>query len=439
MRTAAPPPPATGRRGSGDFRLFWCANTTDTLGTQTSGLALPLLLLALGESPAVVGTVAGVAMGLGILVGPFAAVLADRGARKRVMVLCALASAGAMGSVAAAAALDRLTLGHLLAALLAERTATACQEAAAAGTVAAVVPPDRYPHAVSRLQAGEQLALVAGPVLGGVLFQLSRWLPFLADAVSYAVSALCVSAMRSDLRPADGRGGAGDPKRPADGPSTGRPEGSEGAAPGTAPRGRALLVELGAGLSLARRTPLLRLVLLWSVVMSGVLSALGFGTIFTLRGAGAGGVTVGAVLAVAGAAGLAGALAAPRLARALPGARLVVTVTCLLVPLAALLAATGRVWVYGLLFGAIALLLPGATVVLQARAVRVIPPRLQARTGTVLTTATGLSAALAPVAAGALASLGGAVWVPLGCAAVLAALAVRTAAVAPRLLRRGTP
>lgn len=418
MRTEAPPPPEAGRRGTGDFRLYWCANTTDALGTQISGLALPLLLLALGESPAVVGTVAGAAMGLGILVGPFAAVLADRGARKRVMVLCALTSAGAMGSVAAAAALGRLTLGHLLAALLVERTATACQEAAAAGTVAAVVPVGRYPHAVSRVQAGEQLALVAGPVLGGVLFQLSRWLPFLADAVSYAVSAVCVSAMRSDLRP------------PPDSPA--------GTAPDAAPRGRALLAELGAGVSFARRTPLLRLVLLWSVVMSGVLSALAYGTIFTLRGAGAGGIAVGGVLAVAGAAGLAGALAAPRLARALPGARLVVAVTCLLVPLAALLAATSRVWAYGLLFGAIALLLPGATVVLQSRAIQVVPPRLQARTGTVLTTATGLSAAIAPVAAGATASLGGAVWVPLGCAAVLAGLASRTAAVAPGLLRRGT-
>ncbi|MCT2590810.1 MFS transporter [Streptomyces sp. N2-109] len=410
-----------------DFRRFWWAGTTDALGTQTSGLALPLLLLALGESPAVVGTVAGVSAGCGILAGPFAAVLADRGARRTVMVLAALTAATAMASVAAGTLLGDPPLWHLFAAVLVERTATSCQEAASAGTVAVIVPPDRYPQAVSRLQAGEQAGLVVGPALGGALFQLGRWLPFLADALSYLVSALCVAAMRSDLRPRRDGEASSESKRPSPAPRG-----------GLAAAGHGFLRELGAGAVFARRQPFLRFVLLWSTVMSVLLAALSYGTLFTLRDAGAAGGPIGAVLAVAGAAGLAGALLAPRLARALPGPRLVVTVSWLLVAPAVGLALTTRVWVSALLFGLISLLLPAAAVVLQSRAIQVTPQELQSRTGTVLATTTGLAAAAGPVAAGALEGSAGTGGTALSCAAVLALLALWSTTAAPRVLGKET-
>ncbi|MCF6524537.1 MFS transporter [Streptomyces sp. JJ36] len=406
----------------GDFRRFWWAGTADALGTQVSGLALPLLLLTLGTSPAVVGTVAGVSAGCGILAGPFAAVLADHGARRSVMVGAALVSAGAMASAAVGVLLGDPPLWLLVAAVLVERTATSCQEAASAGTVAALVPPGRYPRAVSRLQAGEQAGLVVGPALGGALFQLGRWLPFLADALSYLVSAFCVAAIRSDLGPR--RDGVPEPC------------GEPAPAGGFAAAGRGFLRELVAGAGLVRREPFLRFVLLWSAVMSLLLAALSYGTIFTLRDAGAAGGPVGAVLAVAGAAGLAGALLAPRLARALPRARLVIAVSWLMVVPTAGLGMTTRVWAYALLFGLISLLLPAAAVVLQSRAIEVTPQELQSRTGTVLGTATGLAAAAGPVAAGGLTGTAGTGGTALCCAAVLALLALWSTRRAPAVLRK---
>ncbi|MBE9499914.1 MFS transporter [Streptomyces sp. AA1529] len=415
---------APGAAADGDFRRFWWANTADALGTQTSGLALPLLLLALGTSPAVVGTVAGVSAGCGILAAPFAAVLADHGARKRVLVSAALVSAGAMTWVAVGALAGDPPLWQLCAAVVVERTATSCQEAASAGTVAVLVPPDRYPRAVSRLQAGEQAGLVVGPALGGALFQLGRWLPFLADALSYLASALCVAAMRADLRPRrDGPAESGSPT-------------VSGA--GLAAAGRSFLRELGAGAGFVRREPFLRFVVLWSTAMSLLLAALSYGTIFTLRDSGAGGGPVGAVLAVAGAAGLAGALLAPRLARTLPGARLVIIVSWLMVAPTLGLALTTRIWAYALLFGAISLLLPAAAVVLQSRALEVTPQQLQSRTGTVLATATGLAAAAGPLAAGGLAGTGGTGRTALCCCAALVLLSLWCTARAPAVLRKET-
>ncbi|GAA3632815.1 hypothetical protein GCM10023079_24380 [Streptomyces chitinivorans] len=406
--TTAAGPAAGGHRASAprrDVRLLWWANSADALGTQVSGLALPLLLLGLGYSPALVGAVAGTSTALGLLLGPFAAVPADRGARRRVMILCAAVSAAALGSLAAALALGSLHPAHLFAAVLVERVATACQEAAARGAVALVCPADDHPRVVSRLQAGEQGALVLGPLLGGLLYQAGRWLPFLADALSYLVAALCVRGMRSDLAP---------------------PERAERDTRPSRALWAAFASEAGAGLALVLRSPVLRLVLVWTAAAGGLLVALHYTVVFALQDGGRGPAAVGLVFSVAGAAGLAGALAAPAVVRRLTAPRTLVAVSWLVVAPAAGLAAGSGPWSYGLLFGAVSLLVPAAVVVLQTRVLRVTPPELHARTGTALATAAGIAAAVAPLAAGAAVDRAGPAPTAAGCAVLLALLAAGT-------------
>jgi hypothetical protein len=165
---------------------------------------------------------------------------------------------------------------------------------------------------VAGLSAGDQGALILGPALGGALYQAARALPFLADAVSYAVAAGCVRVLSSDLRP----------DRCADaGPGTASVSEVEAAARidggATAPApqphpARRICDELGAGLALVRSSPLLHLVLIWTATVNGVIVALYYGAVFTLWKGGHGGAPIGLVLALSGAAGLAGSLAAPR-------------------------------------------------------------------------------------------------------------------------------
>ncbi|MFJ3143086.1 MFS transporter [Streptomyces halstedii] len=417
------PHPHPSGHGSRDIRLLWTANAADALGTQASGVVLPLLLLGLGHSPAVVGLIAGVSTAAGLVMGPLAAVPADRGARKTVMFWSAVVSALAMASVALAVADGRPSLPHLLGAVLVERFSTACYEAASRGTVALIAAPEDVPRVVAGLEAGGQGALVLGPALGGALFQVSRFLPFVADAVSYMVAAVCVRAMRADLvAPGDHT-----PDR------TGAPAERAGG-PARAAAYRAAVAALAAGYTLVRDSALLRLVLVWTTTVGGVLTALYYGAVFTLQEGGHGAAPMGLVLAASGAAGLVGSLTAPRLARRLRPGRALVAVSWLMVPLAAGLAAASGPWAYGALFAAFCLIMPLATVVLQSRAIQATPPHLQARAGAVLATAAGGAAALAPALAGLLAAPAGAA-VPTGvCAVLLAALALWTTARAGRSL-----
>ncbi|TLQ42696.1 MFS transporter [Streptomyces marianii] len=448
-----------------DIGLLWSSNAADALGTQMSGVAFPLLLLGLGHPPTTVGLLAGAGMLVTLVCGPVVAVAADRGLRKPVMAGSAAVAAAAMGAVALSVAAGRPPFALLLGALLVERTATACFEAAARGTVALVAAPHEVPRVVAGLEAGDRAALVAGPLLGGVLYQLSRPLPFAADALSYVVTALCVRSMRSDLRagptaPAsaadDARAAAPVPARAREAtpaPDAPRPPGApaaaaDGCAPAPDARSagtptplralRSYAHETVAGLTLLRAAPRLRLVLVWTTTVNAALAALYFSALFALQDDG-GPVAMGLVLAVSGGAGLVGALAAPAVVRRLGGARTLVAVTWLTVLPAAGLAVAGSPWSLGLCFGAFCLLLAPATVVVQSAAIAETPHHLQARTGALLATAVVGAGAGSPVVAGALATHSGPAAAPALCALALALLALFTGLRAGRLRPGGRP
>ncbi len=65
--------------------------------------------------------------------------------------------------------------------------------------IRAVVPTEDLPTALSQNQAREHVAGLLGGPLGGALYAVARWLPFAVDTVSYAVSCVTLTRIRTDL------------------------------------------------------------------------------------------------------------------------------------------------------------------------------------------------------------------------------------------------
>ncbi|GLV85776.1 MFS transporter [Streptomyces lavendulae subsp. lavendulae] len=380
-----------------DFTLFWAAGAVDGLGTCASSLFLPLILLGAGYPAGLAGLVASVALVSGLVISPVAGVHADRRPRKPMMYVAALTAAGAMGSVFVAVALGHVVLVHVLAAAVVEQAAAAVYGAAASGTIRRLVPPDGYPRAIGYLQARDQAVQIVGPTLGGVLFQLARWVPLLADAVSFLLVAALTKAIRTDLTPAP---------------------------PGRTDPPPSFVRDLAEGLRFVCAESFLRFVVVWTSGINALLGALYFNAVFASHARGASPSSIGLVLTLAGVGGLLGALAAPWLVRRLRAALIVTGASWAMVPTAAGLAFTSRTWAYGLLLGGVSLIVPSVVVVLQTRALLVTPDRLLARMGTVLGTAGQAVAVLAPVTAGVLVAAYGGRTVALGCAGAFAALAL---------------
>ena len=183
-----------------DYMLLWTGSTVSALGSQVSTVAYPLLILALTGSAAKAGIV-GLAKWLPLALFSLpAGVLADRVDRKRLMIGCDTIRALALASIPVALWLGRPSylqidgVAFLDGALF--ETTFVCER----GALSRVVPAEQLPEAVAQTQAREFAAILAGPPLGGLLFAASRTLPFLADAGSFLASVLGLSLTRGDFQ-----------------------------------------------------------------------------------------------------------------------------------------------------------------------------------------------------------------------------------------------
>jgi hypothetical protein len=83
---------------------------------------------------------------------------------------------------------------------LVEGVGTTFFAAASVGALRGVVPAPQIPAAVGAQRARSSAAALGGPPLGGALFQVARWIPFLADAVSYVCSLISLQSMRTPFQ-----------------------------------------------------------------------------------------------------------------------------------------------------------------------------------------------------------------------------------------------
>jgi predicted MFS family arabinose efflux permease len=302
-----------------DFRRLWAGDTISQFGTQLSQLALPVLAVTLLHAgPREMGLLTAAETLAFLVVGLPAGAWVDRWRKKRVLVAGDMVRALAFGSIPAAWAAGRLSLGQLYLVALVAGIATVFFDVAYQSYLPAIVHPDQVVDGNAKLQASQSVAQVAGPAAGGALLRvLAAPALIAADAVSYALSALFVSRIGHAETP---------PPRE---------------------RRRPLGVEIGEGLRFVVRNPLLSRITACTSIscfFSGVLQALF--VLYVLRVLGLGTETIGVVWALGAVGGLAGALLSSRIARsvgegrAIPLSALVCGLAGLATPLAAAVSGT---------------------------------------------------------------------------------------------------
>ena len=180
-----------------DYLILWSGQIVSSFGSSISGITVPLLVLAVTHSPAQAGLVAGVGALPYPIFGLVAGALVDRWDRKTVMVVCALASGVATGSVGAAVLLGHLTIVQLYVVGLFNGTLFVFSSLAEMAAIPSVVTKEQLPTAFAQNQAVGSVAGLTGPPLGGALFQTARAVPFLADGVSFLLSAVSLLFVRA--------------------------------------------------------------------------------------------------------------------------------------------------------------------------------------------------------------------------------------------------
>ena len=187
-------------RKNHDFVLLWSGEALSQLGSQASTVAYPLLVLALTGSPAKAGVV-GLAKWLPLAVAALpAGVLADRFDRKRLMISSDAVRALLLASIPVALLLGRPSFAQVTAVAFLDGCLFTLRYVCERGALAHVVKPEQLPQAVAQNEARTFAANLVGPLLGGVLFAVAQALPFLADAASYLASMFSVALTRAPFQ-----------------------------------------------------------------------------------------------------------------------------------------------------------------------------------------------------------------------------------------------
>jgi MFS family permease len=278
-----------------DFRLLWIGETTSSLGSSISVVALPLVALTLLHASALaISALTAAAWLPWLIVGLPAGAWVDRLPRRRIMLTADLVSLAAFASVPAAAALGWLTITQLLIVALLSGTATVFFATAYRAFLPALLGAADLPEGNAKLQGSEQVAHVAGPGAAGLIAQAASAVGgVIADAASFAVSAACLSRIHVSEPP----------------PATPR---------------RHLRREIAEGMAIVARDPLLRMNAVFgclsNLALTGYQAVLVF---YLVKVIGLSPGVTGVMLSLTSLGGVLGALAARRIAARIGTARAV--------------------------------------------------------------------------------------------------------------------
>ncbi|MGK5739331.1 MFS transporter [Micromonospora sp. URMC 103] len=180
------------------FGWLWAAYAVSAYGSGLGFGAFPLIaVLALHASPAQVSVLSAVGPAVGALIAVPLGPWVERRRKLPVMVAMDLARFAAMMTVPVAYALGRLTVTHLLVVSAVAAAARIAFNAASGAFLRALVRRDDLLVANARFESTTWSSIAVGPPLGGAAIGLfGPVTTVLADALSYLISALGITAIR---------------------------------------------------------------------------------------------------------------------------------------------------------------------------------------------------------------------------------------------------
>ncbi|WP_428963901.1 MFS transporter [Micromonospora fluostatini] len=271
-------------RARPDFARYWWGQALSQFGSRTGDVTLPLMVLTLTGSLWAAGLVSTVRLVTLNAARLPAGVLADRWDRRTVMVAVDVAKAAIWTAPAVLLLLGQAQLWMLVAVGVLDGLVSAIYNPAAGAALRRLVDDHELTPAVALNEARSYAAGMAGPIVGGALWAVAPWLPFLLDGVTFLACAWLTVRITTPL----GGGAAAT----ADG----------------------MLAGIRSGLRFVVRHRFLRTMTLWAALLNFATAGAFFGIVPLLESAGTSGTVIGAATAAVSAGALLGALAAPRLA-----------------------------------------------------------------------------------------------------------------------------
>lgn len=355
-----------------NFRVLWGSQVLSEFGDHVSGIAFPLLVLAVTGSPGAAGFVLAASAAVDIIVALPMGALADRWNRKKILLGCEALQVVVAASLVAALLRDEASLTQLVIVAAVLSVASALFVPAEEASLANVVPADQLSTAVALNSARSFLAQLSGTAAGGFLFAVGRFVPFVVDMLTSIVSFFALTFLRLPPRET-------------------RPEPV-----------RHLGREMMAGLRWVWRNRPIRVIEQCAVGLNLFFTAYFLIIIILAKVRGVPSGEIGIMAAMAGVGGFLGTLIAPYLHRKLRPYMSIIGVLWILTILAPIAVFISSGYVMGALFAAMAFFAPTANTTIQSYELLLTPDELRGRVSGVSGVAAGVAGTIGPALGGLL-------------------------------------
>ncbi|MFT0846742.1 MFS transporter [Actinomycetaceae bacterium L2_0104] len=342
-------------RRNRDYLWWFAGDSAGHLATAMRTLALSYLAFHLTgriSSSGILGTTVAVTT---IVVAIFGGAIVDRMDRRRAMVCYGIGGMVIWGSGALLLLLGAMTFPLLLAVAFGSAVLGGIFGEATNAALRSIVSTRDYPVAQAANQGRDGAISVIGAPLGGALYTLRDWLPFVAPVICFALLAFSALRIKTDLYPRRGlvRGSSG------------------------------VLRDIAEGFRYVIEHKRLLRVLVMMVFINLGFSGLMTGMVLNLVNIGTSPVKVGLINTAVGISAILGSVVATKLVDRIPTGLLLVSISVIgVVVLSPLLADQGY-WTVLVTESIVMFLVPAVNAGIVGYAFALIPVELQGRVGSV--------------------------------------------------------
>ena len=180
-----------------DFAFAWGSTSLVTMGTHMEAVVLGWFILTLTDSPFLVGLISAARMGLNIM-ALFAGAVADRVPRHHLLAIVEFLMTAFAVLMLVLIMIGQLETWHIFVIAVIAGMVRVFQMPAAQSLVADTLPSERINNGAAFNNLGRNIAMLLGPLLGGVLFNsFGAKGAYIAIAILYFLSGWVALYIRS--------------------------------------------------------------------------------------------------------------------------------------------------------------------------------------------------------------------------------------------------
>ncbi|HEY5963678.1 MAG TPA: MFS transporter [Xanthobacteraceae bacterium] len=191
-------PSSTQLRRHRPFARYWVSRVSSTVALQMQTVAVAWQMYDLTRNPldlGLVGLTQFVPAALFVLV---AGHIADRYDRRRIISICQLVAGLAGATLALGTAGGWMTRESLLAVVFVTGSARAFEQTTLSTLLPGIVPMSLLARATAAGASATQVAVIAGPAVGGLLYAVSPILVYALCATLYVTSSILISTVTAE-------------------------------------------------------------------------------------------------------------------------------------------------------------------------------------------------------------------------------------------------